>query len=134
VCPDTPDRDQADLDGDRVGDLCDPDADGDGVRDAPDAAVPGDNCLQLANPDQADADRDGVGDACAASAASGLAGGRPGAVPSRGGPAALAAQPRSGPGQALAFAGGFAAAGLVALGVAAALLRPGRKGGGSQLP
>ncbi|WP_423802703.1 thrombospondin type 3 repeat-containing protein [Nocardioides currus] len=58
VCPTVPDLDQADLDGDRVGDACDPDADGDGVVDT------GDNCKRLPNADQLDSDGDGVGDAC----------------------------------------------------------------------
>ena len=57
-CAFEPNRDQADLDGDRVGDLCDPDADGD------DAADMTDNCLQLANPGQEDLDGDEIGDAC----------------------------------------------------------------------
>ncbi|MEJ7892120.1 MAG: thrombospondin type 3 repeat-containing protein, partial [Solirubrobacteraceae bacterium] len=50
--------DQADLDGDGVGDACDVDDDGDGVPDA------SDNCRATANGDQADLDGDGVGDAC----------------------------------------------------------------------
>ena len=57
-CPDTANPDQADLDGDHIGDVCDPDADGDGVPDDED------NCPGLANPDQADLDEDGIGDAC----------------------------------------------------------------------
>ncbi|MDW3646373.1 MAG: thrombospondin type 3 repeat-containing protein [Bacteroidia bacterium] len=57
-CPDTPNPDQADLDGDGQGDVCDPDDDGDGVNDDVD------NCPVTANADQADADGDGVGDAC----------------------------------------------------------------------
>ncbi len=60
-CPNNPNRNQADADGDGVGDACDPrddrDADGDGV-------ILNDNCPAVANPDQRDADRDGVGDAC----------------------------------------------------------------------
>jgi hypothetical protein len=50
--------DQADLDGDDLGDACDGDDDGDAAPDA------GDNCAGLANPDQADLDGDGRGDAC----------------------------------------------------------------------
>src|SRR5205823_3767988 len=47
---------QPDLDGDGVGDACDPDEDGDGVDK--------DNCPRTANPDQRDTDGDGIGDAC----------------------------------------------------------------------
>jgi cysteine-rich repeat protein len=59
-CPQTPNKDQADADGDGVGDMCDADldADGDGVSNAED------NCLTEANPGQEDADGDGFGDAC----------------------------------------------------------------------
>lgn len=44
-CPGTPNADQADRDGDGVGDACD-------------------NCPDVPNPDQHDSDRDGFGDAC----------------------------------------------------------------------
>ncbi|MBN2561958.1 MAG: thrombospondin type 3 repeat-containing protein [Phycisphaerae bacterium] len=57
-CPSTPNADQTDTDGDRVGDACDSDLDGDGVPNN------SDNCLYTPNVDQIDADRDGVGDAC----------------------------------------------------------------------
>ena len=59
-CPAVPNPDQADSDGDGIGDACEegPDTDGDGVLD--DA----DNCPTVPNPDQADSDGDGVGDAC----------------------------------------------------------------------
>ena len=50
--------DQADLDLDSVGDLCDEDADGDEVPDEED------NCLLVTNADQTDCDGDGVGAAC----------------------------------------------------------------------
>ncbi len=57
--------DQDEIDGDGVGDACDPcpkdpldDADGDG------ACGDVDTCPDLPNPDQADADADGVGDLC----------------------------------------------------------------------
>ncbi len=57
-CPLVSNPDQADSDGDGVGDVCENDADGDGVVDDED------NCPMVANPDQADADGDGVGDVC----------------------------------------------------------------------
>lgn len=50
--------DQADADGDGVGDACSEDYDADGVLDAED------NCPLAPNPDQADTDGDGVGDVC----------------------------------------------------------------------
>ena len=50
--------DQADNDGDGIGDLCDPDDDNDGVLDEDD------NCQFVANADQADNDGDGIGDLC----------------------------------------------------------------------
>lgn len=68
-CPAVPNRDQADFDGDHIGDACDPDADGDGV---PDKAIEEgaflDNCPMTPNADQLDANRNGVGDACDAPA------------------------------------------------------------------
>jgi thrombospondin type 3 repeat protein len=57
-CPVDANPDQADLDGDGQGDVCDPDDDGD---DVPDAA---DNCPLIANSSQTDFDRDGLGDVC----------------------------------------------------------------------
>lgn len=57
-CPSVPNPDQADLDGDGIGDACDPDDDGDGVPDAED------NCPLVPNPSQLDTDGDGIGDAC----------------------------------------------------------------------
>ncbi|MCB9544229.1 MAG: thrombospondin type 3 repeat-containing protein [Myxococcales bacterium] len=57
VCPDVPDPDQRDGDGDGVGDLC-ADDDGDGVIGHRD------NCIAVPNPEQQDLDGDGVGDAC----------------------------------------------------------------------
>lgn len=80
-CPFTQNLDQADLDGDSVGDACDPDRDGDGhdndLDNCPDVANPGqedadgdgvgdvcDNCPTASNFGQADADADGLGDAC----------------------------------------------------------------------
>ncbi len=63
-CPKQVNSDQADSDGDGIGDACesgsggDPDADDDGVPDA------SDNCPAKANPHQADLDDDGKGDRC----------------------------------------------------------------------
>ena len=62
-CPVTPNADQLDGDGDGIGDVCDAcpgdgDEDGDGVCDHDD------NCPFDINPGQGDGDGDGVGDAC----------------------------------------------------------------------
>jgi hypothetical protein len=57
-CPNTPNQDQANNDGDAQGDACDPDDDNDGVLDVDD------NCQFDANADQSDLDFDGIGDAC----------------------------------------------------------------------
>lgn len=50
--------DQADLDGDSIGDVCDDDVDGDDVLNEDD------NCELTSNSDQADLDGDEIGDAC----------------------------------------------------------------------
>jgi len=57
-CPETANADQADLDNDGIGDVCDDDLDGDGILNN------GDNCPEIANSDQADLDNDGIGDIC----------------------------------------------------------------------
>jgi hypothetical protein len=57
-CPTTSNPDQADVDCDRAGDVCDDDDDNDGVTDVTD------NCHLVANADQLDFDGDGQGDAC----------------------------------------------------------------------
>ena len=58
-CPDVENPDQANQDGDALGDACDEDIDGDGAEDSRD-----DNCPGIKNDDQQDTDKDGVGDAC----------------------------------------------------------------------
>ncbi len=57
-CPTDPNTDQADNEGDGVGDVCDDDDDNDGIPDATD------NCPDIANADQQDTDGDGIGDVC----------------------------------------------------------------------
>ncbi|MBT8253174.1 MAG: thrombospondin type 3 repeat-containing protein, partial [Bacteroidia bacterium] len=56
-CVNTPNADQADADGNGIGDACQ-DTDNDSVLDI------NDNCVDAANTDQADADGNGIGDAC----------------------------------------------------------------------
>lgn len=65
-CPDVANEDQADLDGDGLGDVCDDDIDGDGVLNE------GDNCPETANADQMDVDEDGIGDICDSEVPDGL--------------------------------------------------------------
>lgn len=57
-CPSDVNPDQADGDGDNIGDVCDDDLDNDFVVDTID------NCPSVANTDQADNDLDTLGDAC----------------------------------------------------------------------
>ncbi len=77
-CPDTPNSNQNDLDGDGTGDVCDDDTDGDGILDDGDGSGDpddnpcedgettdcDDNCPLVQNPDQSDIDQDGTGDLC----------------------------------------------------------------------
>ncbi len=57
-CPNDGNTNQADGDGDGIGDVCDPDLDGDGVDDLID------NCFGVFNPTQANGDNDSFGDDC----------------------------------------------------------------------
>ena len=57
-CPNDANADQADADGDTIGDVCEADSDQDGTIDDDD------NCPDDANPDQADSDGDALGDLC----------------------------------------------------------------------
>ncbi len=88
-CPEISNEDQADLDGDDIGDVCDEDRDGDGADNNSDPCPDDpnddcvdectgrggdtdgdgicdddDNCPNNANPDQADLDGDDIGDVC----------------------------------------------------------------------
>jgi len=57
-CPNVPNSDQKDTDGDNIGDVCDSDIDGDTVENAYD------NCPLDSNSDQADNDWDQIGNVC----------------------------------------------------------------------
>lgn len=70
-CPTRANADQANQDGDALGDACDPDIDGDGVCNrgvcqthTGQCDVLDDNCTSVANDDQVDSNGDGEGDAC----------------------------------------------------------------------
>ena len=57
-CPEIFNEDQADLDGDGKGDVCDPNSDNDDISDDDD------NCVFISNPQQMDFDGDGFGNPC----------------------------------------------------------------------
>jgi hypothetical protein len=64
-CPTVKNPANKNLDGDKLGDACDPDIDGDGIPEVPvPPQLTGDNCPGRANPDQKDADFDRIGAAC----------------------------------------------------------------------
>ena len=64
-CPNNANPDQANMDGDLAGDVCDFDRDGDGVCNFCGIFIPPkDNCPDDFNPEQEDTDGDGLGDVC----------------------------------------------------------------------
>lgn len=75
-CPTVPNQEQADLDGDHVGDACDADLDGDSVPQIGEVGAFLDNCPVTPNMDQTDTDHDGIGDECQYRLASASTGGQ----------------------------------------------------------
>ncbi len=67
-CPTVTNEDQEDIDGDGIGFACDEcvdlDGDGAGNPEYTQNTCPDDNCPDISNPDQLDTDEDGVGDIC----------------------------------------------------------------------
>jgi hypothetical protein len=101
-CPEKPNKNQLDTDGDGLGNACDGDDDGDGVMDEDD------NCPLVKNADQKDKDGDGVGDACETTGAGGAGAGAGGAGAGGAGAAGAAEAGAGGTGVTEAGAAGAA--------------------------